>query len=146
MQGWIDRADAGNQRIDQAARGRHGWRMPALLDEIASRAKAGWGQSDSLAETPANNRPTRQVGETHLGFTLEPLKQPMDIAGDDISAVAQIPRLVPGEERVERRVRWKGARVEASRQRCGRMRHGTMMATNFAEECLSSGVPFKQAG
>jgi hypothetical protein len=26
------------------------------------------------------------------------------------------------------------------------MRHGTMMATNFAEECLSSGVPFKQAG
>ena len=70
----------------------------------------------------------------------------MDVAGDHISTVAQIPRLVPSEERVQRRVRWKGARVEARRQRCGRLRHGTMMATNFAEECLRSGVPFKQAG
>src|SRR6516165_12349722 len=101
--------------------------MAAMLDELASRAKAGWGQSDSLPETPANKRLTSQVGEADLGLTLKPLEQPMDIAGDDIAAVAQIPRLVPSEERVERRVRWKGARVEASRQRCGRMRHGTMM-------------------
>ena len=146
MQGWIDCADAGHQRTDEAARGRHGWRMPALLDKLASRAKVRYGHSDSLAETPANNGPTRQVGETDLDFTREPLKQPMDVAGDDISAVAQIPRLVPGEERVERRVRWKDARIEARRQRCGRLRHGTMMATNFTEECARAGVPFKQAG
>src|SRR5271167_3851211 len=120
--------------------------MSASLDKLASGADAGWGHSDSLAEAPAHKRPTRQVGETDIGFTLEPLKQPMDVAGDDISAVAQIPRLVPSEERVEGRVRWKGARVEARRQRCGRLRHGTMMATNFAEECLRPGVPFKQAG
>jgi hypothetical protein len=51
------------------------------------------------------------VGDTDLDVTLELLQHPMDVAGDDISAIAQIPRLVPSEERVERRVGWKGARV-----------------------------------
>jgi hypothetical protein len=85
--------------------------MAAWLDELASRAKTGSGQSDSLSEAPADKRLTHQVGDTNLNVTLELLQHPMDVAGDDISAIAQIPRLVPSEERVERRVGWKGARV-----------------------------------
>jgi hypothetical protein len=47
--------------------------MSASLDKLASGADAGWGHCDSQAEAPANERPTRQVGETDIGFARKPL-------------------------------------------------------------------------
>jgi hypothetical protein len=47
--------------------------MSVSLDKLASSADAGWGHSDSLAEAPANERPTCQVGETDIGFAGKPL-------------------------------------------------------------------------
>jgi hypothetical protein len=47
--------------------------MSASLEKLASGADAGWGHSDSLAEAPVNERPTRQMGETDIGFARKPL-------------------------------------------------------------------------
>src|SRR5215470_17233084 len=63
----------------------------------------------------------------------------MDVAGDDVPAVAQKPRLVPCEEGIERGSRRKGARVEATRKRRGRPRHRQMVATNFLPTMPSTG-------
>ena len=57
------------------------------------------------------------MGKADGDLSFEPVKQPMNVASDDISAILEIPRLVPGKERSERRSFGKGVGVEPGRQR-----------------------------
>jgi hypothetical protein len=136
VQGRIGRADAGRQRMDEAVRSGDGWRLSALLDKFASRAEAGCGYFDPPAEAPAKDWPMCQVSEANIGLALENLEQSVDVTGDDIPAVTQIPPLIPSEECVQRRRRWEGARVEARRQWSGRLRHRNMIATNLSKNAF----------
>ena len=57
------------------------------------------------------------MGKADLGFAVEFVQQPVYVAGDEISAITNISRLVPCEERVKRRPRGEGVRVERRRER-----------------------------
>ena len=111
----VFRPDAGQQSFDEAPCCSDGGSEVARFDEFARGEELVRRYAESPASSPANDWLARQMGETEPDLPFESPKQPMNVTSDNIAAIPNMPRLVPGEERSERRSLWKGAGVESGR-------------------------------
>jgi hypothetical protein len=132
VHGEIGRADAGEEGVDEATSGGYGGRPLGSLDAGTGCAQAGCGDDHSLAKAPPNDRLAQQVGKADLGVSAEFSEKAVDVAGNDVSAVPDISRLVPSKECVERCRNRKGTRVQVRWQRCGQpSTHGDIICITY---------------
>ncbi len=102
-------ADRCQERIDQGARS-----TGSGFEHSARDTAPRGGQDHPVAVAPQDDGLAGEMGGRHLDVAVEPLQQMVDIAGDDVAAVAPTaPRLVPGEKGVQRRVGRKGGGAQA---------------------------------
>ena len=119
MQGRFRCADAGQQSIYYTTRRDESLKPGAYSGERVLSTQRARCDADLVAEAPLNNRNSKQVSEAHLDLSLKSKNQLMNVARNNVAPIPHKPRLIPGEERIERRINRKCARIKATWQRTG---------------------------